>query len=160
MKLTLALALVSLSVLAAAKQDFVRRRKDHYDPSDPECTSHPGSTTNPGTPVPASSSTPSSTLTANGTLTPASTPSPQVEATTAQSSGWVQNAKGKASFTAYSDCQSACKSCAHVFSGFGPTLRATSSYSVWPESERVLRRGQPARIRRRQWCRWSLRPLL
>jgi hypothetical protein len=161
MKLTLTLVLVSLSVLAASKQDFVRKRRD---PDHHECgnsTAPPGNITNPGTPIQSPTSTPSNTSTTD-TLTPASTPIPQVRVatTTATTGGWVQNPKGNASFTAYSGCQSACKSCAHVFSVFGPTLSVTSSYSVRPVSERVLRRGQRARIRRKQWCRWSLRPLL
>jgi hypothetical protein len=161
MKLTLALVLVSLSVLTAAKQDFVRKRMDHEHRecgnfTDPSC-----SIAHSGTHINSPSRTHTHTFT--GSRTPSSTPSPQVlerAITDRDSSGWVQSPKGNASFTTYDNCQDAGKSCAHIFSGFRPTLSVTSSYSVRPVSERVLRRGQHPRIRRVRRSRWSLWPLL
>ena len=105
MKLTFALVLVSLSVLTAAKQNFVRKHKEHHHHECANSTALSVSATNPVTPLNEGTSTPASTP------APTNSPTPKVNAavTTAQSSGWVQNPQGKASFTAYSGCQYACK---------------------------------------------------
>jgi hypothetical protein len=59
--------------------------------------------------------------------------------TTTYSSGWVQNPSGKASFTAYSGCQYACKLSAYFHpSPLDHTLSVMFSCSVRPKSEWVL----------------------
>jgi hypothetical protein len=136
MKLTLTLVIVSLSVLTAAKLEIVREDKDHHHHECGNQTTHSGNTTYPGTPIQSPPSTPSQSplgtpsndSTPTTPLTPSGTPSLQVRVdTTTQSSGYVQNPKGSASFTAYSGCQYACKSWARsfFFSSFKPTLSAT-----------------------------------
>jgi|SRR6266850_92464 len=137
MKLFLTLVLVSLSVLATAKPEWVskykhhhhRHHSHHYHHHDHQTcrarTTHLNSkpTTNPGTPN-TQSDTPSTYPTTHpGTPTNIGTPTSSVTQTSSTtlvsvvpstpSNGWEQIPKGNASFTAYSNCQAACKSCAH-----------------------------------------------
>src|SRR5579863_6586995 len=122
--LALFLVLVSFSVLTAAKPEWVSKYKHHHHHHSQhyhhnghhtcrQRTTHSHSlpTIHPGTPN-TYSGAPSSTGTPTSSVTPKVAP-------TTYSSGWVQNSKGNASFTAYSGCQSACKSCAH-FHGHSP----------------------------------------
>jgi hypothetical protein len=114
MKLYLAVVLVSLSVLTAAKRPFVRRHKEnpqsHHQEGRPAIStpcsySHSGPVTYPGA--------------STNVGTPTSSVTPSVAPTT-YSTGWVQNPKGNASFTAYSGCQYACRSYAHFSWLFPP----------------------------------------
>ena len=132
MKLFLALVLASLSVLATAKPKWVSQyeHRHHQHRGHQTCrartthlyskpTTHPGTpntqsstpstypTTHPGTPT--NIGTPTSPVTQPSSTTPISV----VPSTPTHSNGWVQIPKGNASFTAYSNCQAACKSCAH-----------------------------------------------
>jgi len=114
MKLYLALVLVSLSVLTAAKRPFIRRHKEnhrsHHQKDQPAIStpcsySHSGPVTYPGA--------------STNVGTPTSSVTPSVAPTT-YSTGWVQNPKGNASFTAYSGCQSA--SCGQRVSGYSAAV--------------------------------------
>ena len=139
MKFSLALALVSLSVLTAAKHEFVR--KSHPNPGTPADVEDPAKPPPPPTPsyvpkmspkhefVPRSNPNPGqqggngNTPGSSGTPAnvgnpaksqPAATPSsyvPKKSSTSGtSSSGWVQNPTGDASFSARSGCQSPGKS--------------------------------------------------
>ena len=142
MKFSLALVLVSLSVLTAAKHQFVRQSKvnlpQQYGNGGPSSVA----------PSPSNGGNPAKSQ-------PEATPINSVPKTGSTSgnspSGWVQNPSGNASFTARSGCQSPCKSCAHSHVTPWNLLSTTFSYSVRPESEWVLCCGQRARIRCQQW---------
>ena len=96
MKFSLALVLVSLSVLAAAKHEFVRKSKPYS--GQPDGNGSPSSA-NVGTPAKSQpEATPGGHSSGTGSTTGKS------------SSGWVQNPSGSASFSAGSGCQSPCKS--------------------------------------------------
>jgi len=139
MKFSLALVLVSLSVLTTAKHEFVRKTNGNHNPS-PPCVS-PVDPANPNVCPPApkhefvrkangnynpsqpggNGASPSvAPANANGGKGNGGTPAnsqPKETGTGStsgkSSSGWVQNPSGKASFTGRSGCQSPCKSCAH-----------------------------------------------
>lgn len=141
MKLFLALVLVPLSVLATAKPKWVNKYKHHHHRHYSHKFHHHGHqtcrerttdlyskpTTYPGTPntQPGTSNTYPTTL--PGTPTNIGTPTSSVVQTSStthvnvvpstQSNGWEQIPKGNASFTAYNNCQAACKSCSH-FHGY------------------------------------------
>ena len=99
MKFSLALVLVSLSVLTAAKHEFVRKSKPY--------SGQQGGNGAPSSVVPANVGTPAKSQTET---TPAGSGSKTGSTTSKSSSGWVQNPSGSASFSARSGCQSPCKS--------------------------------------------------
>ena len=110
MKFSLALVLVSLSVLTAAKHEFVRKSKPYSGQQGGNGTPSSGQQGGNGAPssvAPANAGTPAKSQ-------PEATPSgynPKTGSTTGKSSsGWVQNPSGSASFSARSGCQSPCKS--------------------------------------------------
>ena len=93
MKFSLALVVVSISVLTAAKLNL-REQGGNGTPS-----SANGATPAKSQPEATSSGYSSKTGSTTGT----------------SSSGWVQNPSGSASFAAYSGCQSPCKSCTRSY---------------------------------------------
>ena len=116
MKIPLFLLLISLAVLTAAKHDFkfVREHKHRQTSTDVDrCTDNnsgttkSGTTNNSGTKNTSGTKKYSGTKNNSGTKTTSGTNNNP--STTPQSSGWVQNPSGKASFTLYDGCQSACK---------------------------------------------------
>ena len=135
MKFALALAFVPLSVLTSAKLGFGRKHPHGYgDPYDHDCgnsTTYPGNVTLPGNttlPIPGNSTLPGNSTAPGNTTLPANTTDPGTPAAgptdpvtkrevSARAGGWVQNPSGKASFTAYGGCQSACKRM-HQFSSW------------------------------------------
>ena len=92
MKLSLALVLVSISVLTAAKLNLREQ----------------GGNGTPSSVTPANGGTPAKSQTET---TPAGSGSKTGSTTSKSSSGWVQNPSGSASFAARSGCQSPGKSC-------------------------------------------------
>src|SRR6266705_3210330 len=107
MKISLALVLVSLSVLTVAKSGFVHERKQYHHPHH-QCatrnhTTLPGSTTsNSGTPKPVTTPTSNPNTVPNQVAHPnsASSTSSATRPAATSSGGWEQNPKGNASFTA------------------------------------------------------------
>jgi len=154
MKISLALVLVSLSALTVAKPGLVRERKPHgqkcatrkshttypgtYPPANPATTPNPGATPNSDTNSYQATTTLPVTHANPVSYTSSATPA----ATTPSSGGWVQNPSGNASFTAYDGCQAACESSIHCQGYSKLTRSVTSSPSLRPESEWVLRRGK------------------
>ena len=91
MKFSLALVVVSISVLTAAKLNLREQ----------------GGNGTPSSVSPANAGTPAKSQTET---TPAGSGSKTGSTTSKSSSGWVQNPSGSASFSARSGCQSPCKS--------------------------------------------------
>jgi len=126
MKFSLALVLVSLSVLTAAKHEFVRKTNGNHNPS-PPCVS-PVDPANPNVCPPAPKhefvrkangnynpnqpgGNGASSTVAPGNSQPKETGTGSTSGTS--SSGWVQNPSGKASFSGGSGCSSPGKSFTH-----------------------------------------------
>ena len=99
MKFSIALVLVSLSVLTAAKHEFVRKAKPY--------SGHQSGNGTPSSVDPANAGTPAKS---QPEASPSGYSPKSGSATSKSSSGWVQNSSGSASFSARSGCQSPCKS--------------------------------------------------